>query len=46
VFGELVETCQQPKKATKGPKGQKDFYSFADALYGHSNSGGPDGSET
>jgi len=30
VFGELVETCQQSKKATKGPKGQKDFYSFAD----------------
>jgi len=30
VFGELVETCQQPKKATKGPKGQKYSYSFAD----------------
>jgi len=32
VFGELVATCQQPEKATKGPKGQNDFYGFADVM--------------
>jgi hypothetical protein len=29
-WGELVETCRQPEKPLKGPKGQKVFCSFAD----------------
>jgi hypothetical protein len=29
-WGELVETCRQPEKPPKGPKGQKVFCSFAD----------------